>query len=293
MGNQATRFAASGFHYFDIAMRNGALVLFEGATPKVIQVVFPTNSLYTELYAETNDWWKAMNTWADGQLASAPPELNGAFVSVPFDQLLYFALQQAMAESSAQSAIIALVIACIVLTFFTSNLLIALYTTLTVVLIIITVSGMLLSAGWEQGIMESIIISCGIGMACDFAAHIGFAYRQANKKREAPDRSALARLAIRRMMPALTAAAFSTALMAIFMMQAGTLFTVRFGIFISMLMGFGWLYATFFLIPCLATIGPLGNCGELPKVSATAKAVKRRLSLDALPPPPPPASAKV
>ena len=110
--------------------------------------------------------------------------------------------------------------------------------------------------------MESIIISCGIGMACDFAAHIGFAYRQANVRREAETRRKLAQYAIRRMMPALTAAAFSTGVMATFMTQTGTLFTIRFGIFILLLMGFGWIFAAFFLLPLLATLGPLGSCCE-------------------------------
>jgi len=141
--------------------------------------------------------------------------------------------------------------------------LIAMYTTFTVFLIIITVCGVLKLIGWEQGIMESLIISCGIGMACDFSAHIGFAYRQANEHREGETRADLARLAIRRMLPALTAAALSTTVMALFMLQAGTVFTIRFGLFITLLMVFGWLYAVFFLVPLLATVGPLGSCGDI------------------------------
>ena len=61
---------------------------------------------------------------------------------------------------------------CVVLIVVTQNIIVAIYTTLTVLLIMMCVAGILVLMGWEQGIMESIIISCGIGMACDFAAHL-------------------------------------------------------------------------------------------------------------------------
>mmetsp|Transcript_26478 Transcript_26478/g.67259 ORF Transcript_26478/g.67259 Transcript_26478/m.67259 type:complete len:1192 (+) Transcript_26478:58-3633(+) len=254
--------AKAGMTYDDLAHRSGAAVFFASGQPRVITLGFPTSTMYSEVYAQTDTWLTEMERWADAQFSTAPPELSGGFVSVPFQQLDYFSLQTAMAESSAMSSLIALIIACIVLFVVTRNILVAVYTTLTVVLIILSVSGVLMSMGWEQGIMESIIISCGIGMACDFAAHIGFAFRQANVRREAVTRAALAELAIRRMLPALSAAAFSTAVMSCFMTFAGTLFTIRFGIFILLLMGFGWLFATFFLLPLLAAAGPLGRCGE-------------------------------
>ena len=50
-------------------------------------------------------------------------------------------------------------------------------------------------------------------MACDFAAHLGFAYRQANVQQLSDDRAGLVGIAIERMLPALTAAAFSTGVM--------------------------------------------------------------------------------
>jgi len=117
--------------------------------------------------------------------------------------------------------------------------------------------------GWEQGIIESIIISCGIGMACDFSAHLGFAYRQANLQGLANSRAGLVGVAIERMAPALSAAAFSTGAMGFLMYFAGTLFTQRFGIFICLLMVFGWLFGFAFLLPLLSLIGPRGTVGEV------------------------------
>ena len=65
------------------------------------------------------------------------------------------------------------------------------------------------------------------------------------------------------MAPSLTAAAFSTGAMGFFMNFSGTLFTQRFGIFICLLMIFGWAFGAFFLLPLLSLIGPLGKFGEI------------------------------
>ena len=263
-GGDASQPAVSGKSWSDLIVGAGANVFFDASgTPKVLSLVFVTTTFYSEEYVVTKVWWEQMQAWMEAQMAPAPAGLVGGFVSVPWGSLNYYSLQTAMASSSQASSMIALIIVCVVLVCVTANVFIAVYTTATVLLIILTVAGILTQLGWEQGIMESIIFSCGIGMACDFAAHIGFAYRQANARREATTRGELAKLAIRRMLPALTAAAFSTAVMGLFMIGAGTLFTIRFGIFIVLLMVFGWLYATFFLLPLLAALGPLGACGDL------------------------------
>jgi len=155
------------------------------------------------------------------------------------------------------------VIAAVVLLLMTRNIFIAAYATASIILIMGTVSGIVISMGWEQGIIESIIISCGIGMACDFSAHLGFAYRQANLAGLSTDRTELVGIAIERMTPALGAAAFSTGSMGFLMYFSGTVFTQRFGLFIFLLMVFGWLFGVFFLMPLLALIGPIGMFGEI------------------------------
>ena len=256
--------AAAGLSYYELTMESGVGLWYDpSGNLKVLTLAFPTNYRQSEKYEPTKEFWTTMKAWAAAELANAPPDLRGGFVSVPYGSLNYYSLQTAMADSAKTSMYIALLVALLVLTVFTRNALIAVYTTGTVMFIMLTVLGLLMSDGWEQGIMESIIISCGIGMACDFAAHIGYAYRQANKRREATDRTTLARLAMQRMAPSLSAAAFSTGVMGAFMLGSNTLFTIRFGIFILMVMGFGWMFAMFFLVPLLALAGPLGNCGEL------------------------------
>ena len=76
---------------------------------------------------------------------------------MPYAQLNYYSLQTAMAESAAQSTYIALAVACVVLLLVTANVLVAVYTTLTVMLIMLTVAGILYKIGWEQGEPRSVI----------------------------------------------------------------------------------------------------------------------------------------
>ena len=255
--------AAAGLDYFHVTIMPGMGLWFQGEVPKVLTFVLPTSFFYSESYETTHAFWTTMQAWADPELARAPPELRGGFVSVPYSQLTFYSLQTAMASSSAQSAWIALALACAVLVLFTRNVLVALYATLSILLTMLTVMGILTLCGWKQGIMESMIISCGIGMACDFTAHIGWAYRQANVQRVARDRVVLARHAFKRMAPALTAAALSTGIMGAMMTASGTIFTIRFGVFIVLLQGLGLAFAVFFLLPLLAVAGPLEDCGEL------------------------------
>jgi hypothetical protein len=133
--------------------------------------------------------------------------------------------------------------------------------TMCIALTLAIVLGGVVLAGWHRSLIDSLVLSAGIGMACDFAAHLGFAYRQANAHAEAASRTGLARLAVRRMAPAITAAAASTAIMGALMSRGGTAFTSKFGLFILLLMAAGWCAGFLFLVPLLASVGPVGPGG--------------------------------
>jgi len=230
-------------------------------TPKILSLSFMTNISYSQKYDVGKSFYDTMDAWSETALAGAPAGLSGGYWTTG-SRLEYYSLQTAMKSSADTSTIIAIVIALSVLLLMTANVMIALFATLTIVLIMGTVSGIVILLGWEQGIIESIIISCGIGMACDFSAHLGFAYRQANLQGKG-GRGQLVEDAIERMVPALTSAAFSTGAMGFLMIFAGTVFTQKFGIFICLLMVFGWFFGVFFLLPLLCLLGPTGKTGEI------------------------------
>lgn len=68
--------------------------------------------------------------------------------------------------------------------------------------------------------------------ACDFVAHLGYAYRQGMRRGEASDRIGLVLIAVRRMAPSTTAAAVSTSVMGVMMLGSATQFSRNFGEFL-------------------------------------------------------------
>jgi len=178
-------------------------------------------------------------------------------------ELRYYALQMGTKDSAISSTILASALAGCVLLLMTANVFVALYAFCVILLIIGLVIGILGLIGWQLSIIESVIFACGVGMACDFVAHLGFAYRQANVNREASERTGLVEIAISRMMPAISAAALSTSVMGFLLTFSSTDFMAKYGTFILMLQAGSWLYATFCLLPILTLIGPTGMRGDL------------------------------
>ena len=262
-GAQGREQARSGLTTFELAP-----IFFDptSGTPRVVQLTFWTNWTYAVEHMEAAAFDTMMSEWTEEHMAESPPSLGGAgFYSVGELQLVY-ALELALTASSTQSTYIAVLLAGGVLLAMTRDLWVSLLATLCIGLILGSVCGVVVMCGWHRSLIESIIISAGIGMACDFAAHLGFAYRQANAAGEAHDREGLVKLAVQRMAPALTAAAASTGVMGAFMSAGGTAFTSKFGLFILVLVTAGWTSGLFFLLPLLAMSGPVGQariCGRL------------------------------
>ena len=121
--------------------------------------------------------------------------------------VVFHVLYQRIAYFEGVSQPVVMVIAGVVILLLTSNVLVAAYCALAIGLLIGAVTGIVVLEGWRLGIIESVVFSTAIGMACDFVAHLGFAYRQANRSKAAETREELVSHAIGRITPAVTAAA--------------------------------------------------------------------------------------
>lgn len=78
----------------------------------------------------------------------------------------------------------------------------------------------------------SLLLNPPAHQACDFVAHLGYAYRQGMRRGEASDRIGLVLIAVRRMAPSTTAAAVSTSVMGVMMLGSATQFSRNFGEFL-------------------------------------------------------------
>jgi len=235
-------------------------VLYDRTSGAIVSwtMFVPTRHFYSETFATADAYWREISAWSTDALAAAPSTMVGGFASLDMS-MFFYALQTGTGNSAIESTVVAGIVAGIVILVLTANVLIAVYCTVAIGLLIGAVTGIVVLQGWTLGIIESVIFSTAIGMACDFVAHLGFAYRQANKHREANTRVELVKVAIGRILPPVTAAAFSTALMGFLMLFAATTFNMNFGLFIVLLMSLSWVYAIFCLVPVLSIAGPLGD----------------------------------
>ena len=83
--------------------------------------------------------------WSATELDSAPPTARGFY---SFYGMELYALQQALGATARSSTTLASFVAGAVLLLLTRNAIVALYATATIVLIVIAVTGILVSMGW-------------------------------------------------------------------------------------------------------------------------------------------------
>lgn len=159
---------------------------------------------------------------------------------------------------------------------------------LTVALVMSTVLGVVSLCGWQHGVIESLVISSGVGLSIDQAAHIALAHEHLAHGRQR--HGALGEATVKKVGPPLFAAALSTGLMALLMCLGGTVISRRLGFFIGLVTCVSWLFGFFFLVPLLNAchlLGALGACelGGLVAMAGrlTSRAVRRVLLC--LPPP--------
>jgi hypothetical protein len=146
----------------------------------------------------------------------------------------------------------------VVLLIATSNVLIALYATLTIVAIILSVLAGVLLLGFSFGMFECIFIILTCGMAIDYAVHLAHFYTHASGGR------------VRRTTSALHGVGLSILGGAATTMGAGApqfacaiLFFQLNGIFIFLTSGLSLFFSFSMLLPLLMMAGPEGDQGEL------------------------------
>lgn len=102
---------------------------------------------------------------------------------------------------------IAIGVAFFVILLTTFNLLLSLYSILTITFIISITIGVLVLTGWRLNIMESIVFSVAAGLSADFTLHYSVAYKSALVKNDRVERM---KNALHHIGPAILMGAFTT-----------------------------------------------------------------------------------
>ncbi|XP_076237082.1 protein dispatched [Calliopsis andreniformis] len=225
--------------------------------PKIKALVVEYDSIYNYSLSFSNmdTFFHQVENWMQDQLKTAPMGMRGGwFIS----RLEFYELQRTLYEGTLWAMGVSLVLALTVLAFVTFNPLISLYAIITIGAAIVVTIASLVLLGWKLNVLESVAVSTAIGLTVDFSLHYVVSYKACtSKEREDRVRTALMQMGGPTLMASLTSGAAGA-----LMLPSCVLAYIQIGIFLVLVMGISWIYATFFLCPMLAIIGPSSNFAQ-------------------------------
>ena len=153
----------------------------------------------------------------------------------------------------------AIALAFCVLCVATNNIITAVLAVLTICLVCCCVLGSMVFAGWELGNMESICLTILAGFCVDYIVHLAHSYM------ESPDRStreARVRYSVGHMGVSVLSGALTSLGASLLLFFCTLQFFSTFGTFFFGTILLAWIWANFFFIPALGTVGPQGVQGD-------------------------------
>ena len=170
----------------------------------------------------------------------------------------FFEMNRSLLSFALQTMYIAVAAAFIVLLLVTTNIIVALYTTLTICVVIAFSLAMMALSGVTFGVWEFIFAILAIGMSVDYAVHLAHFYNEAPGTRYEKAQAALHGVGISVIGGAITTVVAATPLLACVF----SFFKAE-GIFIFTTSLSAILFSFILLIPLFMTIGPQGEQGDL------------------------------
>ena len=153
----------------------------------------------------------------------------------------------------------AILLAFCVLCVATNNIITAALAVLTIGFVCICVLGSMVFGGWELGNMESICLTILAGFCVDYIVHLAHSFM------ESPDRStreARVRYSVGHMGVSVLSGALTSLGASLLLFFCTLQFFATFGTFFFGTILLAWVWANFFFIPALGTIGPEGIQGD-------------------------------
>jgi protein dispatched 1 len=163
-------------------------------------------------------------------------------------QVFIFMNNQSIYESSAlQSCLLGIGLAFAVLLVSTRVFHIALFATISITCVLISVTGTMVLIGMKLGTIESVLISIVVGFAVDYVVHLSHSYAEAYGNSDARMLTAFSEMGISVLHGMVTSIGASLPL---FLCQLT--FFRKFGTFMFLTISFSWLFANFVFMGALA-----------------------------------------
>ena len=252
-----------------------------------VQYQHLTSYAWNANYKDFEKLYNRIDRFFSKKLKSSSPDFgNCAFFTSDFE---FFDLQKSLFDTTIQSFIISLLCVTVIMFLATGNLLVTMYSIVTIIFAISTTIGILALLEWELNVVESITIILAIGLSIDFTVHFGVAYcsmlisatkakisiastKAANtieslenqtRKKPKADRSLIIKDSINNLGSAVLMASLTTFLAGASMMPSPLLSFQLYGTFLMLVMLFSVTYAFFLFLPILAVIGPVSTLFQL------------------------------
>lgn len=218
------------------------------ASMQVESSVLDANSLGAE--SETRKEYDAMMELADifdkevSKTCGSTTSMTD--LSVRF---MFMNTQKQLMKGAIQSTAIAIVVAFVVLFLFTKSLHIAVFATLTIFSILVSVTGVMQMAGWVIGVIEAVLITILVGFSVDYVVHLAHAYVESEGDTETRIVHALGEMGVSVLNGMLTSVAASIPMF--FTIQT---FYSKFAFFLCFTILFSWAFANLGFMSLLATL---------------------------------------
>ena len=179
------------------------------------------------------------------------PYITGGRTDI-FGFFMYTVSQLMFVNGAVWSVVISSLIAFLIVFIFTRNVLIALFSLVSILMIVFGVLGCTVILGGTLGSVRSVCITFLVGFSVDYTVHLAVAYVH-SKKRTRQERviDALSAMGV-----SVSAAAISTFLSSCFLFFATFVFFLQFGTFMAIAVTWAYLCGTFVFMSLLAGFGP-------------------------------------
>ena len=159
--------------------------------------------------------------------------------------------QRIYRESAMTGAFLGVAVAFVVLLLCTRSPILSFLSAISITCTLISVIGFTTMLGWDLGIFEAILISILAGFSVDYVVHLAHAYSHAAGTRDERVIHALSEMGS----PVLSGM-MTSVLASLPLFMCTMVFFIRFAMFLCFTIAFSWLFANFFFMSLLATVGP-------------------------------------
>jgi len=221
-------------------------VLSKDGIVKYIRVPFRNEAVFTDSFPILEVQREAIEDWVSASNEDAPEGIKKSFFSSA--TMHWHDTNGSIQRSAYSGAGISLAASSVIIFLSCQSLMLTVFTTATILFILVSVTALLTAFGWTLGFLESICFSILIGVSVDFVIHFTHAYvhHKGNKSRE--ERT---KYAITTMGPSILATAYTTFFSAIVMLFCTITFFRKF----ALVLFFTVVMATFasFVVFCTLT----------------------------------------